>query len=318
MTEPMHMRFTTYDPEVMTANLAVVAPGTTIEKRRMGQFSASIDAVRLSGLALMRISTRNIRVLTSPSSDFTTLTVPLWAGFEIDRNQRCDQYDRTCAHLHDTERKLDLSSAKTSVLVANCDNSFLMAEASKFAGGEQKLALNSHHRVSLFGEGGVRLWHALRSLWMLASEEQGSPLSDLAIAEGEKEVASAIILAAGIDNGPPLSSIGQERTDAALKRVEDWIVANLDQPITRADLCAVSELQLRALTRAFAKVHGGSPMRFVKDRRLDAVYRTLLGSEPGQITVTQVATDFGFYHLSRFAADYCTTFGELPFETLNS
>ena len=318
MTEPMHMRFTTNDPEVMTANLAVASPGTKIGKQRTGPFSASVDAVRLGDLALMRISVRNIRVLAPASSAYTTLTIPLRAGFDIDRNRRCDQYDRTCAHLHNMERKFDLSSAKTSVLVANFDNTFLMAEGSKFGGGEQKLPLDTHNRISLFGEGGARLWRASRSLWMLVSGEQGSPVSDLAIAAEEKELASAIILAAGIDKGPPLSSIGQERTDAALKRVEDWIVANLNQPMTRADLCAVSGLQLRALTRAFAKLHGGSPMRFVKDRRLDAVYRSLLGSEPGETTVTHVATDFGFYHLSRFAVDYYATFGEHPSETLSS
>jgi AraC-like DNA-binding protein len=318
MIKAMQMRFTTHDPEVMTENLAVAAPGTTVEKRRTGQFSASVDAVRLGFMALMRISTRNIRVLTTPSSAFTTLTVPLRAGFEIDRNRRGDQYDRTCAHLHNTERKLDLSSAKTSVLVANCDNLFLMAEASKFGGGEQQPALDFRNRISLFSVSGARLWRASNSLWMLASGEQGSPVSDLAIAAGEKEVASAILLAAGNYDGPPLSSIGQERTVAALKRVEDWIVANLDQPITRADLCAVSGLQLRALTRAFVKFHGGSPMRFVKDRRLDAVYRTLLGSEPSETTVTHVATDFGFCHLSRFAVDYCSAFGEHPSETLRS
>jgi AraC-like DNA-binding protein len=318
MTKPMHLRFTTQDPEVMTANLAAGTPGTTIEKRHTGPFSASVDAVLLGGLSLIRISTRNIRVLTSPSSDLMTLTIPLRAGFEIDRNRHCDHYDRTCAHLHNTQRKFDLSSAKTSVLVANCDNSFLMAEASKFGDGEQKPVLDLSKRVSLFSERGAQLWRASHSLWMLASGEQGSPVSDLAIAAGEKELASAILLAAGIDNGPPLSAIGQELGVAALKRVKCWIVANLGQPITRADLCAVSGLQLRALTRAFANLDGGSPMRFVKDRRLDAVYRTLLGSEPGEITVTHVATDFGFYHLSRFAVDYYAAFGEHPSETLSS
>ncbi len=316
MTEPMHMRFTTHDPEVMTASLAVAAPGTTIEKRHTGPFSASVDAVRLGGLSLMRISTRNIRVLTSPSSAFTSLNVPLRAGFEIDRNRRCDQYDRTCAYLHNTERKLDLSSVKSSVLVANCDNSFLMAEASKFGGGEQIPALDLRNRVSLFSESGARLWRASISLWMLAGEEQGSPASDLAIAAGEKELASAtccwqqVLITA-------LSSIGQERTVAALKRVKCWIVANLDQPITRADLCAVSGLQLRALTRAFAKYDAKSPMRFVRDRRLDAVHRSLLGSEPGEVTITRASTNVGFYHLSRFAADYFVAFGEHPSETLH-
>lgn len=317
MTKPMHLRFTTQDPEVMTANLAAGNPGTTIEKRHTGPFSASVHAVLLGGLSLVRISTRNIRVLTSPSSDLTTLTIPLRAGFEIDRNRRCDRYDHTCAHLHNTQRKFDLSSAKTSVLVANCDNSFLMAEASKFGDGEQKPALDLSKRVSLFSERGAQLWRASHSLWMLASEEQGSRVSDLTIAAAKKEFVSSILLAAGIDSGAPPASIGHERTIAALKRVEGWIVANLDQPITRGDLCAVSGLQLRALTRAFAKYHAESPMQFVRDRRLDAVHRTLLGSESDEVTVTRASTKMGFYHLGRFAADYFVAFGEHPSETLH-
>jgi AraC-like DNA-binding protein len=58
------------------------------------------------------------------------------------------------------------------------------------------------------------------------------------------------------------------------------------------------------------------PMQFVRARRLDAVNRLLLGLNPCAATVTEIALDYGFHHLSRFAADYQRTFGELPSETL--
>lgn len=316
MTEPLRVKFSTHDPEVTTASLAVMSPGTTIEKRHTGRFSANIDAVRFGRSALMCISARNIRVLTKPSCAYTSVTVPLRGGFEIDRFRLSDQYDTTYAYLHNTAQPFDMSSANTSVLLAHCDNSLLMMEASKLGGGEQEPAPASRNWISLFSESGAQLWRATFSLWLLAGREYGSPESALVVAEGEKDLAAAILLAAGIDNGPPLSSIGKHRSVAAIKRVEDWIVANLDRPISRADLCAASGLQLRALTRAFAKYHGEGPMQFVKDRRLDVVNRTLLGSESDEVTVTRVATNMGFYHLSRFATDYYATFGEHPSKTL--
>ena len=319
MTEPFRVQLSTHDPEVMTTNLTVTGPNTTIEKRRKGKFSVDFNAVRFGGLSLMCISTRNIRVLTEPSSGYTSLHIPLRAGsgFEIDRCGHCDQYDSTDAYLHNMEEYFELSSANTRVLVANCDDSFLMTEALKLGGGEHEPSLDLHHRISLYSKSGAELSRAASSLWLLAGREDGSPASALTIAAGEKEIAAAILLAAGIDNGPPLSSIGKNRSVAAIKRAEDWIAANLDRPISRADLCSASGLQLRALTRAFAKYHGEGPMQFVKDRRLDAVNRTLLGSESGDMTVTRAATNMGFYHLSRFATDYYATFGEHPSETLH-
>ena len=70
------------------------------------------------------------------------------------------------------------------------------------------------------------------------------------------------------------------------------------------------------LSKAFHKRHGTSPMRFLKQRRLEAAQRALLAAEPSRTTVTDVAMYFGFCHLSQFAIDYRKAFQELPSETL--
>jgi AraC family ethanolamine operon transcriptional activator len=312
----MRMRFSTHDPEIMAANVAAISGGATIVKLGAGQFFADVDVVRIGALGLMRISTRNIRVRTESGAGFTSLTIPLREGFEIDRNRRCEHFDKCSAHLQNLDEPFDFTSKNTSVLVANCSNAILMKRAAKLNCGEQALPPDLNKKISLSSQSGARLWRAACSLWLRAGKEHCSRASALAIAEGEKGFEAAVLRAAGLDAGLPLSSSAGQQALRAVKRTEDWIVANLEQPISRADLCEISGLQVRALTRAFSRFHAQGPMQFVRQRRLDAVQRTLLGAEPDETTVTRVATDFGFYHLGRFAADYCDIFGEHPSETL--
>jgi len=59
-----------------------------------------------------------------------------------------------------------------------------------------------------------------------------------------------------------------------------------------------------------------SPMKYVKQIRLESAQRALLAADNGSTTVTCVAMDHGFFQLGRFSADYRRAFGELPSVTL--
>ncbi len=101
-----------------------------------------------------------------------------------------------------------------------------------------------------------------------------------------------------------------------LKRAEDYILAHLEAPTSLADLAEVAGVSAYTLSKAFHKRHGTSPMRFLKQRRLEAAQRALLAAEPRRTTVTDVAMRFGFWHLGGFSKDYRQAFQELPSETL--
>jgi hypothetical protein len=45
--------------------------------------------------------------------------------------------------------------------------------------------------------------------------------------------------------------------------------------------------------------------------------RALRASSPGVTTVTEIATQYGFWQLGRFAGEYKTLFGEAPSVTLH-
>ncbi len=100
-----------------------------------------------------------------------------------------------------------------------------------------------------------------------------------------------------------------------VRRAEDFIRAHAAEPISFEDLVAAAGASSRSLHCGFRKYRNTTPMRMLKDHRLDMARQQLLASNPGEESVTSVALNCGFLHLSRFAADYKARFDELPSET---
>ena len=74
----------------------------------------------------------------------------------------------------------------------------------------------------------------------------------------------------------------------------------------------------RGLRSAFYTVHGMSPTRWLLAERLLAARMALVADERRAVTVTDIATRYGFYGLGRFSAAYRAAFGEAPSETLRA
>jgi AraC family ethanolamine operon transcriptional activator len=88
------------------------------------------------------------------------------------------------------------------------------------------------------------------------------------------------------------------------------------KPLTLTDLCQALGTSSRALCYGFQEIFGTTPIAYLKLLRLQGANRALKATESNPETVTEIATQFGFYHLGYFARDYKQMFGELPSETL--
>jgi AraC family ethanolamine operon transcriptional activator len=73
----------------------------------------------------------------------------------------------------------------------------------------------------------------------------------------------------------------------------------------------------RTLEYAFQERFGLSPKAYMLARRLGEV-RAELRQDDGELSITRIANQWGFDHLSRFAAFYRRQFGELPSETISA
>lgn len=98
---------------------------------------------------------------------------------------------------------------------------------------------------------------------------------------------------------------------ACVRLAEDYVHAHLDESILLAGLCTVSGASPRTLQQAFRKYRGMSPMEYIRNARLEQAHRRL-GDPDVTGSVSEIALDCGFSHLSRFAYAYRERYGELP------
>ncbi len=99
-----------------------------------------------------------------------------------------------------------------------------------------------------------------------------------------------------------------------VKRAVEYIHGSLAQPITLPDLVAASNVPGRTLLKHFRDCHGVSPMRYLRNRRLDQVRAELSAGQAQSVAAS--ALRWGLAHAGRFAIDYRKRFGEAPSTTL--
>ncbi|MGO7135818.1 helix-turn-helix domain-containing protein, partial [Rhizobium leguminosarum] len=65
---------------------------------------------------------------------------------------------------------------------------------------------------------------------------------------------------------------------------------------------------------SFQHFKGTTPLSYLRTIRLEGV-RKVLADETNSLSVAEIARNWGFSHMSRFAAAYYQAFGEMPSET---
>jgi len=125
-------------------------------------------------------------------------------------------------------------------------------------------------------------------------------------------------LRSGCELAKQAPSFTPSRRQRHLHRAREFITEQGHRPVTLEELCGELGLSARSVQQIFQSLLHVSPVTYLRHHRLQGVRRALQVARPDLGAVKNVALDWGFWHLGRFAADYRTLFGESPHQTLGS
>jgi AraC-like DNA-binding protein len=155
----------------------------------------------------------------------------------------------------------------------------------------------------------------LSGLYSAVAAHADFPFSEAARSDMELEIHSALVAALATGLETELRTSDPTFRSRALRLALEYIEEQADLAPSIKDVCRASGASYRTLNRAFLDRFAVTPKRYLQAIRLDGVRKELHRKESAA-KITDIANDWGFWHIGQFAADYRRQFGELPSETL--
>jgi AraC-like DNA-binding protein len=102
-----------------------------------------------------------------------------------------------------------------------------------------------------------------------------------------------------------------------MRRLEEALMAKLGEPLYIAELSAQVGASYWTLRDCCIEYLGMGPKRYLWLRRMNLARRALRNADAEKTTVTEIASDYGFWELGRFSVAYRSLFGESPSAALH-
>jgi len=127
----------------------------------------------------------------------------------------------------------------------------------------------------------------------------------------EQALVEAMVFCLNDSHSDEVRSVQCQRA-RMMRRLEEVLEANSGQPLYMAELCAEVGASYWTLRGCCLEYLGMSPKHYLWLRRMHLVRRALRRADAERTTVTEIATDYGFWELGRFSVAYRSLFGESP------
>jgi AraC-like DNA-binding protein len=252
-----------------------------------------------------------------PGNDYL-VTFPLAGRVGVSmRGQsiRCDQENAAVMSYPPAPADPICSDAGCERLNVTLMGDAVMRQLATLLGGPLKQPLLLAPELSLAEGHGRRLVSLLRIAVADFEAAGGIPWHPLSVVQFEQFILTELLLSHPHNYSEALRRLECPIVPRDVKRALDYIHANLHAAVTLTDLVRMSRVPGRTLFKHFRDYKGVSPMRYLRNARLEKVRDALLRAETEE-GVSAIALNWGFSHMGRFSLAYRARFGESPSQTL--
>ena len=127
----------------------------------------------------------------------------------------------------------------------------------------------------------------------------------------EQALVEAMVFCLADSHSDDVGNVQRHRA-RVMRRLEEVLMANSEEPLYMAELSAQVGASYWTLRHCCLEYLGMSPKRYLWLRRMHLARRALRSADAERATVTEIASDYGFWELGRFSVAYRSLFGESP------
>ncbi|MGW1681877.1 AraC family transcriptional regulator [Saccharopolyspora sp. NPDC002376] len=277
--------------------------------------SAGLGEVGLSYLAYGP----SVRIRPQPLRSFVLVQVPL-SGRALVRTGGTEVVsDPTTASVPDPDAGLDMTwEAGNEQLIVRVDRAALEAQLHRLLGRPPAKPLRLATSLDLTTPA-ARSWLATVDMVRTDLDGPGWLAHPLLHRQVEQLLMSQLLAAVPHSLSEELLAVGDDPAPVVpkvIRRAKALIDEHAREPLTVEDVAEAVGLSVRSLQEGFRRHLDTTPTARLREARLVGVREELRAADPTRCTVSQVAADWGFHHLGRFAVAYKERWGESPSETL--
>lgn len=153
------------------------------------------------------------------------------------------------------------------------------------------------------------------ALWVEGKSRKSGEMTLARLEAMEREMMQSI---AKLFASPTLPAVEHGAGALAAFDARDYLLEHLDSVETVEALAARFNVSYRTLETSFRTLFGITPKQLMDILRLNRAHEALCRANPKECSVTDVAMQWGFKHLGRFARRHKAMFGTYPKEALHS
>jgi AraC-like DNA-binding protein len=159
-------------------------------------------------------------------------------------------------------------------------------------------------------------WKNIQNFLQLKSQYMSFYGLQMLSEDYENFIIKGLLLSQENNYSDALRNLSNQFVPNYIRKVRDYIIAHAHEEICADDLHRMAGVSKSKLYEEFQHFYNTSPIAFLKKYRLQQIYKILSTSaSKKKISISRLAYEWGFNHLSRFSQEYKDEFGEKPSET---